>query len=424
MNAVTGAHAGTAHHASAQPYQLLPPLSDDEYASLKTDIAQHGVLVPVELDTEGRLLDGHHRLRIWGELRAEGVKVPDYPRIVRAGLSEDDKVAHVLALNLARRHLTPKQRAEVVGTLRLKGWSLRRIAQVVGVHHDTVRRDLSIVGIPTMPDRIQRRNGGTYPARRASVMVHGIRDERRALAALTELGDQVPGRALNLRTVERLALTTRLDRSRSKGARKFTKGQGWEVRHGDFRRVLADIPDQSVDLLLTDPPYGDEYLDVWPDLGALAKRVLKPGRLLVTLTGQRRLPEVISGLTEQLDWAWLGAITLTGAQARYRNIRECWRPFLVLSNGAPVVMKHQWTDVIVAADKPDKTKHPWAQAVGPFKDLVGWFTEPGELVVDPFAGTGTSGVAAVELGRKFIGVDVDAAAVKLAVRMLTAPSTN
>ena len=101
-------------------------------------------------------------MRAWTELKAEGVRLPDYPRIVRAGLSEDDKVAHVLALNLARRHLTPKQRAEVVVMLRLKGWSLRRIAEVAGVSEVTVRRDLGAIasfGAIDLPERIERRNG-------------------------------------------------------------------------------------------------------------------------------------------------------------------------------------------------------------------------------------------------------------------------
>ncbi len=132
-------------------------------------------------------MDGHHRIRAWTELKAEGVRLPDYPRIVRAGLSEDDKVAHVLALNLARRHLTPKQRAEVVGMLRVKGWSLRRIAEVAGISEGTVRRDLGAIASDyaiDLPDRIERRNGGTYPARRPSVTVTSSRDERRALTAL------------------------------------------------------------------------------------------------------------------------------------------------------------------------------------------------------------------------------------------------
>ena len=237
-----------------QPYQLLPALSPDEFAALKADIRAHGVLVPIELDTDGSILDGHHRFRGWTELRAEGVRLPDYPRIVRAGLSEDEKIGHVLALNLARRHLTPKQRAGVVGMLRIKGWSLRRIAEVVGVHHDTVRRDLAIVVNPTMPDRIERRNGGTYPARRASIAVNSRRDESRALAALATLGRDAPGRPMTVRRAEVLAREVQLDRRRNGRSKKIAQGSGWEVRHGDFRQVLDDLATESVDLLLTDPP--------------------------------------------------------------------------------------------------------------------------------------------------------------------------
>lgn len=58
-----------------QPYQLLPPLSDDEYATLKADIAVHGVLVAVEMDDQGHIIDGHHRVQAWREIR--GVDLND-----------------------------------------------------------------------------------------------------------------------------------------------------------------------------------------------------------------------------------------------------------------------------------------------------------------------------------------------------------
>jgi ParB-like chromosome segregation protein Spo0J len=55
-----------------QLYQVLPDLSDDEYAALKEDVRQHGILVPVEVDEDGQIPDGHNRVRVWSELRAEG----------------------------------------------------------------------------------------------------------------------------------------------------------------------------------------------------------------------------------------------------------------------------------------------------------------------------------------------------------------
>lgn len=95
--------------SSKAPYQLLPPLSDEEYQALKSDIADHGILVPVEVDEARIMLDGHHRVKAWCELRAEGIKVPDYPRLIRAGLTEAQKRNHVRSLNLLRRHLTKEQ---------------------------------------------------------------------------------------------------------------------------------------------------------------------------------------------------------------------------------------------------------------------------------------------------------------------------
>ena len=83
-------------------YQLLPDLSPSEYHALKADIAQRGVLVPVEVDERGHTLDGHHRLKAVKELG-----ITDYPKIVRSDLSREEKEHHVLALNLKRRHLGP-----------------------------------------------------------------------------------------------------------------------------------------------------------------------------------------------------------------------------------------------------------------------------------------------------------------------------
>jgi len=49
-----------------------------------------------------------------------------------------------------------------------------------------------------------------------------------------------------------------------------------DLRHGDFKEVLADIPDGSVDCIITDPPYPYEFIECWSDLAVFAKRVLKP----------------------------------------------------------------------------------------------------------------------------------------------------
>lgn len=84
--------------------RALPPLTPDERAALRAEIAEHGVLVPVVVDEAGNIIDGHARAAIATEL-----DLP-FPKEVRAGLSEAEKRIEAVVLNLARRHLTDAQR--------------------------------------------------------------------------------------------------------------------------------------------------------------------------------------------------------------------------------------------------------------------------------------------------------------------------
>lgn len=117
------------------PYQVMPPLAAEEYEALKADIAARGVQVPVEYDENGAILDGHHRVRACGEL---GIDV--WPRLIRYGLIEEEKLRHARRLNLDRRHLTGEQRrALIADDLRERpDTSNRAIAAGLGVDDKTV----------------------------------------------------------------------------------------------------------------------------------------------------------------------------------------------------------------------------------------------------------------------------------------------
>jgi ParB-like chromosome segregation protein Spo0J len=123
-------------------YQLLPPLTHDEYESLKANIATRGVLQPVVVDEADAILDGHHRAQVCNEL---GI---DYPRIVLGGLTELEKVEQALMLNLGRRHLTPEQRRDLVQRLHEDGHSVRWIAKATGISKSTVHRYVTPEAVP------------------------------------------------------------------------------------------------------------------------------------------------------------------------------------------------------------------------------------------------------------------------------------
>ncbi|MGD0084146.1 MAG: DNA methyltransferase [Acidimicrobiales bacterium] len=405
---------------TAGRFQLLPELLPGEFAVLKTDIARRGVLVPIELDEAGQVLDGHHRLRAWTELRAEGVKLPPYPRIVRSFPDDAARTAHALRLNLVRRHLGRGERAGIEADLRGQGWSIRRIASELDIDPATVWRDLAGV-VDATPAFVNGADGKCYPSRLAgspSIAVASDRDERRARSALLELGDQAPARAMNLAQAERHARNARL--STAGGATGSTNSDStWRIECCAFRDL--ELPPASVDFMLADPPYSEDAMPLHSELSAFAARVLRPGRLLACYAGKLHLPEVIERLGEQLVYVWCGVIVQPGRQSRIRayRVRSGNRPVLLFSAGR--YEPRGWIDDTLTSEAvPAKAAHPWEQALGPVAALVRSCSHPGELVCDPFLGSGTTAVAAVAESRRFIGCDIDPRSIATALARLGA----
>jgi site-specific DNA-methyltransferase (adenine-specific) len=406
----------------------MPPLSDDEYAALKADIATQGVLVPIVFDADtGKVIEGHHRLRAWTELRAEGVKVPDYPKQMVRFRDDDERLGFVVAANLFRRHLTREQRAEVVARLRAKGWSVRRIAEVLNVGHSTIGDDLEIVRNRTidLPERVERKGGGTYPARRPrpTIFVSSPRDADRAIKALHALGDDAPTKLLSLGAAEERARDARFAQLRAVMVPPKIEGPAYELRLGDLREVWADLPNGSVDCLVVDPPYDEAGIPLFEDLARLALRVLKPGRLAAVYCGHVHLDTELELLKKGgLSYTWHGVNLLPGrhTQIHSRMINGRHRSVLLFSAGD--YRPRRWIHDAYFAEGhggPDtRPLHKWQQAIEPVQHWVRQVSEPGEVVFDPCCGSGTTAVAAVTEGRRFLGGDLDPACVETARRRL------
>jgi ParB-like chromosome segregation protein Spo0J len=180
-----------------------------------------------------------------------------------------------------------------------------------------------------------------------------------------------------------------------------------EIREGDFREVLADLPDNSVDLILTDPPYGEDAMPNYEWLSEFAAKKLKPGGSLLCYTGQAMLPEVLNALGEKLRYWWVCSLDHShgGQQLPGKWVMVEWKPLVWYVNGNRA--GNNYIADKLRGTRPNKEDHEWAQGIDEVFNLIESLTDPDGLVVDPFAGSGSFGKAALSLGRRFIGADLD-----------------
>lgn len=396
----------------ATPWQLFPALSDDEYESLKQDIADRGVLVPVEYDEHGAILDGHHRVRACREL---GIK--DWPTVTRGGMDDEAKAEHVLSLNLSRRHLSREQRRELVKKLRAeRGWSLRRIAERLGVSKSQVDRDAAEAVVPNgTPARVEGADGKSYAATKPkpspTIFAPTVKQQERAGAALRDLGDQAPAKTLDVKRAEKMARTRQKEATKEQIATHVPDIKDCDLRHGDLATALDDL-DGTVDAIITDPPYPREFIPLLSTLSEVSARILKPGGICAVMMGQSYLPEAYERLTEHLRYHWTVAYFTPGGQSAQlwdRKVNTFWKPVILLTNGEPT--SDRWFGDVSRSNVNDNDKrfHHWGQSESGTADLVERFSAAGDLVCDPFLGGGTTAAVAMRLGRRFVGTEIDKA---------------
>lgn len=180
-----------------------------------------------------------------------------------------------------------------------------------------------------------------------------------------------------------------------------------DFRLGDFEEVFKDIPDGSIDCIITDPPYPKEFIEVWSKLSRFAKRVLKPNGYCVAYSGQMYLPEVINRMCENLDYYWTFAVYHGGQTQIVNGINlMCrWKPVLIFQNGKKKI-ENTFQDYFVSEQR-EKNGHDWQQSKSGVAYLIEMFTKKGDTILEPFAGSGTTMIAAREKGRNVIGAEID-----------------
>lgn len=184
----------------------------------------------------------------------------------------------------------------------------------------------------------------------------------------------------------------------------------WSVKHLPLK---AD----SVDMVFTDPPYTRSMLETYKWLAEESARVLSPGGVLAAMTGINGLDRIFCWFSGAgLQYYGLYSLYLAGNAGTgivWRNapgrlsmpIAARLKHVLVFSKG-PTVSRTPTTNLIYPG-RADKRWHPWGQDIESHRYFIDCFTVPGDLVLDPMCGGGTTAVVCEMLGRRWIVGNID-----------------
>lgn len=226
-----------------------------------------------------------------------------------------------------------------------------------------------------------------------------------------------------------------------RSAAKRRRAGGPKVRglvtlaQADARAFLATLAEASVDLVVTDPPYlfdrGTTYFrdwfpdlpdEAWPEILAECYRVLRADRHAYVICDERSLPvfkKAATGagfrLTKAIVWNKMTPGLGGGA---YRPQRE-W--ILFLEKGRRSGNRRDLGDVLSFPRVMRRGHYPTEKPLELLKVLISQSSQPGESVLDPFCGSGSTGRAARELGRRALLCDLDASSAAAALRVAAVP---
>ena len=270
--------------------------------------------------------------------------------------------------------------------------------------------------------------GTTVPIateRQARELVPLRDDEQAAVEVWRELRDEY-GEAITAERV-RQVVSDRLARTKQRAARRQEQEaqrvpsplvtEHYRLIQSQFQDVA--LPGGSIDAIISDPPYAAKDVPLYADLARFAAQALRPGGSLIVLIGNRQLRDALNAIAPQFPQWWpLAYLVPGGGNAPIYHYRMLvgYKPVLWFINGS--YAGETWRSDVVRSTAPDKRFHEWGQSESGMAQLIERFTEPGETVLDPMMGAGTTGVAALRLGRRFIGMDIDEQAVATATQRL------
>lgn len=402
---------------------LIPPQRPDEHQLLEESILKNGYdpAYPVIFWNQ-TIIDGHNRYEI---CKKQNIPFTTSEKFFD---NEHDVINWIIDNQLSRRNITEDQRAYLIGK-RYKE-EKKEPARPKFDNKVATIANLPPINRPTENIIADQSNVSPRTVRNAEKFADAVDKvaENTGINPQKILSGAINASRKDIQNVSRLEpeqqkkVFEKIEKNEVKNVKEAVKEVKQEeieeikdsivlpdpikIINGDFREVYPTLGKESIDFIITDPPYPKEYLPLYEDLAKCAEHVLKPGGSLLMMVGQSYLPEIMNMTVPYIQYHWtLGYFTLGGQSAQLwtKKVNTFWKPVLWFTKGE---FKGEWIGDVIKSDNNDKRFHEWGQSESGMYDLMKRFVKPGDIVLDPFMGGGTTGIVCKTLKCEFVGVEL------------------
>jgi len=239
-----------------------------------------------------------------------------------------------------------------------------------------------------------------------------------------------------------------------------------QLYNGECLEIMSGLPESSVDLILTDPPYGTtrnkwDVIVPFDEMWRVIERILKPNGVVVMTSAQPFTSKLIISKLEWFKYDMIWKKTIGSGQLNINKMPlRLHEEILVfspvkngkytyneqLSEGTPYSINRKgYTKACYSTQKDNSTinkgtrraksvleisnprikgGHPTQKPVSMMEQLVKTYSNENDVVLDCFMGSGTTGVACLQTGRDFIGIELDDTYFELASDRLNREATQ
>jgi ParB-like chromosome segregation protein Spo0J len=376
-----------------------------DVSDLVDSIKNNGLLHPISISKDGTLVAGSRRIEAFKKLGMERIPAT----IIDIPIKEDGEIDE----NRIRKDFTPEEMVAVKKYLDTREINLKSETQIKPGSNKPPSMNTQgqpKFGHPKRTKRIAKAVGTSDTSLRKLEVLHDAASNEPKLFG--DLWQKVNSNKMStdkaFRTYKRISQREQLRKETQKSATAMPRNV--QLIQGNFIDASKLVSNNSIDLIFTDPPYNEKSIPLYEELAVIAKRVLKPGGSIICYCSTYAIPLILDYMKGAgLTYHWIIAVKLQGpfAKAWTKEISIKWKPLLWHIKGDTKFNTAEFISDLVDSTNSDKIPHDWQQSTIEAHHIISRLTVENQTVLDLMMGAGTTGVTALQLNRKFIGIEID-----------------